>query len=90
MTMGFVKLELKRESALPLRSQPVSATNALNLSAGVSNSNVLRDRSISCHATFIGHRMGVQILPPGRQPGPYQVQAISFSLRHPFGYGSDF
>jgi putative transposase len=34
-------------SALPLPPQPVDATQALNLSAGVSNSNVLRGRSFS-------------------------------------------
>ena len=33
-------------------SQPVDATHALNRSAGVSNSNVLRGRSLSCRATL--------------------------------------
>jgi hypothetical protein len=35
-----------------LRSQPVNATNSLNLSAGVANSSVLRGRSLSCRATL--------------------------------------
>ena len=30
--------------------QPVNATHALNLSAGVSNANILRGRSLSCRA----------------------------------------
>jgi len=38
---------------LRLRAQPVDATHALNLSAGVSNSNVLRGRSFSCRATAL-------------------------------------
>src|ERR1019366_3068952 len=33
-------------------AQPVDATQALNLSAGVSNCKVLRGRSLSCRATF--------------------------------------
>jgi len=40
-------------SALPLPPQPVDATHALNLSAGVSNSNVLRGRSFSCRAGVV-------------------------------------
>ncbi len=36
-----------------LPPQPVDATQALNLSAGVSNSNVLRGRSFSCRAIAI-------------------------------------
>ena len=35
-----------------LSPQPVNATHALNLSAGVSNPNVLRGRSLSCLATL--------------------------------------
>ncbi len=38
-------------SVLPLPSQPIDATHALNLSAGVSNPSVLRGRSFSCRAT---------------------------------------
>ncbi len=34
-------------SALPRPLQPIDATQALNLSAGVSNSSVLRGRSFS-------------------------------------------
>ena len=36
-----------------LPSQSVDATQALNLSAGVSNPNVLRGRSFSCRATLL-------------------------------------
>ena len=36
-----------RMSVLPMRPQPIDATQALNLSAGVSNSNVCRGRSLS-------------------------------------------
>ncbi len=39
-----------REKAVP--PQPVDATHASNLSAGVSNSSVLRGRSFSCRATL--------------------------------------
>ena len=36
-----------------VRFQPIAATHALNLSAGVSNSRVLRGRSLSCLATAL-------------------------------------
>src|SRR6266478_3759135 len=39
-------------SALPLPAQPVDATQALNLSAGVSNCKVSRGRSFSWRATL--------------------------------------
>ncbi len=39
-------------SGLHLPPQPIDATQALNLSAGVSNSSVLRGRSFSCRATL--------------------------------------
>ncbi len=39
-------------SVFPVSPQPIDATQALNLSAGVSNSNVLRGRSFSCRATL--------------------------------------
>jgi len=38
-------------SRYSLPPQPVDATHALNLSAGVSKPNVLRGRSLSCRAT---------------------------------------
>src|SRR5216684_7597561 len=39
-------------SAMPLPAQPVDATQALNLSAGVSNCKVSRGRSFSWRATL--------------------------------------
>jgi len=39
-------------SAFGVPPQPVDATHALNLSAGVSNPSVLRGRSFSCRATL--------------------------------------
>ncbi len=41
-----------RMSAFRVPPQPIDATQALNLSAGVSNSSVLRGRSFSCRATL--------------------------------------
>ena len=39
--------DVRATSALPLPAQPVDATQALNLSAGVSNCKVSRGRSLS-------------------------------------------
>src|SRR5205809_4715751 len=50
-------------SALPLPAQPVDATQALNLSAGVSNCKVSRGRSFEM-TTLFGHA-----LPLGRISG---------------------
>ena len=46
LSQGMVMFDSK---ALP--AQPVDATHALNVSAGVANSSVLRGRSLSCRAT---------------------------------------
>jgi len=43
---------LSTVSGLPLPAQPVEATQALNLSAGVSNCKVSRGRSFSWRATL--------------------------------------
>ena len=48
---GLASQFIPSESRFSLPAQPVDATHALNVSAGVANSSVLRGRSLSCRAT---------------------------------------
>ena len=48
---GLASQFIPSESRFSVPAQPVDATHALNVSAGVANSSVLRGRSLSCRAT---------------------------------------